>query len=211
MSDRDLLTLMQWLSPAFPVGGYAYSHGLEAAIVAGEVRSGAEVEGWLRDILRFGSGHLDACLLAQALHPAADHAALTDLARALAASAERAEETEAQGGAFTHATNALLEADHPPAPLPVAVGRAAAGLSLAPERVVAMYLHAFFSNLIQGAVRFVPLGQTEGQRILQALHGDIETVAYAAVAAPQNMHSSVFGADMAAMRHEGLEVRIFKT
>jgi urease accessory protein len=57
----------------------------------------------------------------------------------------------------------------------------------------------------------VPLGQTEGQRILQALHIDIENVAAAAVAAPQDLHSSAFGADMAAMRHEDLEVRIFKT
>ncbi|MCU0909675.1 MAG: urease accessory protein UreF [Rhodobacteraceae bacterium] len=178
-TDGDLLKLVQWLSPAFPVGGFAYSHGLETAIAEGRVT---------------------------------DAEALADLAAALAASSERWTETIEQGRAFTAAQNALSGNDFPKAPLPVAVGRAAATLALPPARVAALYLHAFASNLVSAAVRFVPLGQTEGQAVLAALHPVIEAVASeAARTPPEAITTAAFGADLAAMRHEGLEVRIFRT
>ena len=211
-SDGALLTLVQWLSPAFPVGGYAYSHGLEWAISAGLVQDAAGLRGWLADVIGFGSGRSDAVLLALSLAPEADHAALAAYAAALAPAKERLTETLEQGRAFTLATNALLGRDHEPAPLPVAVGRAAAGLGLAVERVVALYLHGFASSLVQGAVRFVPLGQTEGQQVLTALHPVISGVAgWAASAGLDDLGSAGFGSDMAAMAHEGMEVRIFRS
>ncbi|GGH45780.1 urease accessory protein UreF [Frigidibacter albus] len=210
--DSALMTLVQWLSPAFPVGGYAYSHGLEWAISAGLVADAAGLQGWLADVIAHGSGRSDAVLLALALAPGADHAALAAYAGALAPAKERLTETLEQGRAFTLATNALLCADHPPAPLPVAVGRAAAGLGLPVERVLALYLHSFASSLVQGAVRFVPLGQTEGQQVLAALHPVISRIAnWAATAGLDDLGSAGFGSDMAAMAHEGMEVRIFRT
>lgn len=210
--DGALMTLVQWLSPAFPVGGYAYSHGLEWAISSGLVRDAAGLRGWLADIIAHGSGRSDAVLLALALAPGADHAALAAYGRALAPAQERLTETMDQGRAFTLAINALSGADHPPAPLPVAVGRAAAGLGLPVERVVALYLHSFASSLVQGAVRFVPLGQTEGQQVLAALHPVIGQVAgWAATAGLDDLGSAGFGSDMAAMAHEGMEVRIFRS
>ncbi len=210
--DRALLTLVQWLSPAFPVGGYAYSHGLEWAIRAGAVRDAAGLQGWLADVIAQGSGRSDALLLALSLAPGADHAGLAAHARALAPAKERLVETMDQGRAFTLATNALLGQDHAPAPLPVAVGRAAAGLGLPVERVLALYLHGFASGLVQGAVRFVPLGQTEGQQVLAALHPVIGRIArWAAVAGLDDLGSAGFGSDMAAMAHEAMEVRIFRS
>jgi len=210
--DSALMVLVQWLSPAFPVGGYAYSHGLEWAISAGLIKDAAGLQGWLADVITHGSGRSDAVLLALALAPGADHAALAAYASALAPARERLTETLGQGRAFTLATNALLGADHPPAPLPVAVGRAAASLGLPVERVLALYLHSFASTLVQGAVRFVPLGQTEGQQVLAALHPVISRVAgWAATAGLDDLGSAGFGSDMAAMAHEGMEVRIFLT
>ncbi len=61
--DAALLTLAQWLSPAFPVGGFAWSHGIEAAVVSGEVRDAGAVEGWIGAIVARGSGRADAVLL----------------------------------------------------------------------------------------------------------------------------------------------------
>lgn len=207
-----LLTLVQWLSPAFPTGGYAYSHGLEWVIAAGEVRKGADLAGWLGAILRHGAGWQDAVLLAHALKPGADLAALADLARALAPSAERLSETLEQGAAFARATAALTGQDLPARPLPVAVGQAAAGLGLPPGQVIALYLHAFTANLVSAAVRFVPLGQTEGQAVLAALHPEIEAIAaQAAGAALADITTATLAADLAAMRHETMDVRIFKT
>jgi urease accessory protein len=210
--DADLLTLVQWLSPAFPVGGFAYSHGLEWAISEGQVRDAATLEAWLADILDHGSGRADAVLLARAMDPAADLALIAATARALCASKERWTETGDQGRAFTEAVNALTGEDFPPAALPVAVGRAARALDLPAERVAALYLHAFASNLVSAAVRFVPLGQTDGQRVLASLHPLIGRVAREAAATPlEAVVSSVPGADLAAMHHETQPVRIFRT
>ncbi len=207
--DAGLLTLMQWLSPAFPVGGYAYSHGLEAVIAAGDVADADGLERWLSDIIGHGAGRADAVLLTAAM---AGLAGVDDLARALAPSRERWDETIAQGGAFTEAVNAMTGAAFPPVALPVAVGRAAAVLGLAPARVAGLYLHAFASNLVSGAVRFIPLGQTEGQRVLAALHPLILSVAEEAVEmTPEEITSGVPGADLAAMAHEVMDVRIFRT
>lgn len=212
MSDGDLLALTQWLSPAFPVGGYAYSHGLEQAIASGAVATADGLFDWLTDILDLGAGRADAVLLCRAMEAGADTEALGDTARALAASRERWEETRDQGAAFTGAHNALTGAAFAPAALPVAVGRAARALSLAPERVAALYLQAFASNLVSGAVRFVPLGQSEGQAVLGRLQPVILRVATeAAETPPEGIASGVPGADLAAMLHETQEVRIFRT
>jgi urease accessory protein len=211
----DLLVLMQWLSPAFPVGGFAYSHGLEWAISAGEVTGAAELCEWLSDVLEHGAGRVDATLLAQAMDPAADLDGLADLARALAPSAERLAETEDQGAAFARAVSATGPGEVAAMPFPVAFGAAARGLDVAPAQAAALYLHAMVSNLVSGAVRFIPLGQTAGQRALAALHPVIEAVAAAAAAAaaapPGAVASTALGADLAAMRHETMEVRIFRS
>lgn len=206
--NPDLLTLTQWLSPAFPLGSFAYSHGLETVIEDGDVRDSEALTAWISDILEYGTGFVDAVLLAQSL---SGHD-LGEYAVALAASKERLIETQAQGCAFVDTVNALTGAQNAHAPLPVAVGVAAGRLSLSPVEVLSLYLHAFSSNLVSVGVRFVPLGQTEGQVALAALHPTIMDVAErAAQAEMSNISSAGFGADLSAMRHETQEVRIFKT
>ena len=207
----DRLALMQWLSPAFPTGAFAYSHGLEWAIAAGDLRDAASVGAWIADVLRFGAGRTDAILLAHALR-GHDADSLADLARALAPSAERLRETDEQGAAFAATVGALTGRALAPRPLPVALGEAARTLDLPAEEVVALALHAFAANLVSAAVRFLPLGQTEGQRVLASLHPLVAELAREAVAAPLDaLATSAFRADLAAMRHETLDVRIFKT
>ncbi|MDJ0630235.1 MAG: urease accessory UreF family protein [Rhodobacter sp.] len=207
----DLLALTQWLSPAFPVGGYAYSHGLEQVIAAGDVTDAASLSAWLRDVLRFGAGRMDAALLAAA-HRGEDAAWLTQVARSLAASKERWDETEALGRAFAEALRGATGDGPAPMPYPVAVGVAAQALSLGTGTVAEMFLHAFASNLVSCAVRFVPLGQNEGQAVLAGLHGVIVEVAAQAVALPvDEVAASVPRADLAAMAHETMETRIFRT
>jgi urease accessory protein len=207
----DLLTLVQWLSPAFPTGGYAYSHGLEAVMAEGE-RTAEGLRAWIEGVLRFGSGQSDAVLLACALRAGADIAALDAAARAMAGTKERLGETLEQGAAFARTVAALTGRDLPARAMPVAVGEAAAGLDLPAEDVVAVYLHAFVANLVAAATRFAPLGQTEGQRLLAGLHPIIAQMAGWAVSAGlEDIATAAFGADLAAMRHEDLDVRIFKT
>jgi urease accessory protein len=212
MTTPALLTLVQWLSPAFPTGGYAYSHGLEQVITDGAVSDGDSLRRWLADVLTFGAGRQDAVLLALSLRGGADHDALSALARALQTSAERLSETMEQGAAFARAVSALTGRDLPARPLPVAVGQAASTLDLPPAQVLALYLHAFASNLVSAAVRFVPLGQDAGQAVLSALHPVVDGLARDLVDATlDDLQSAALGADLAAMRHETLDVRIFKT
>ena len=94
-----LLSLIQWLSPAFPTGGYAYSHGLEQAVVDGSLTDAPSLRHWLEDILTHGSGRQDAILLACALRPDADQ---LDTAAALA------DEFSAGETRVTHDQNLLL-------------------------------------------------------------------------------------------------------
>ncbi len=210
--SQSLLSLVQWLSPAFPTGGFAYSHGFEVFIAAGEVKTAADVRSWLTQVLRYGAGRQDAILLAHALRPGTDLDALTSLARALAPSAERLSETLQQGAAFARATAALTGQAYAPRPLPIAVGQAAQTLHLPAAQVITLYLHSFAANLVSVAVRFVPLGQTEGQAVLQALHPLITALAdQADRASLDDITSGTFRADMAAMQHETMDVRIFKT
>src|SRR6056297_1844103 len=209
--EAALLTLRQWLSPAFPLGSFAYSSGLEAAIAGGAVRDAAGLRDWLDIVLRHGAGRADAILLHAALR-GEDASALADLARALAASAERARETDEQGAALARTVNALTGAQEPPRPLPVALGVAARPLGLPPVRVAALYLHAFAGNLVSCATRFVPLGQTEGQGALAALAPAIGEVARDTEGVdPARIASAAFGADLAALAHETMDVRIFRT
>jgi urease accessory protein len=209
--NTDLLQLIQWLSPAFPTGGFAYSHGMEVAI-SGGMRSADGVARWISDVLRFGAGQADGVILAHALRAGADFVALDDLARAMAVSKERLSEMVEQGTAFARTVSAVTGRDLAPRALPVAVGEAVAGLAVEPVQVVGVYLHNFAANLVSVATRFVPFGQTEGQGVLAMLHPVIAKVAdWAVDAALEDIGTSALGADMAAMRHETLDVRIFKT
>lgn len=211
-SPAGLLTLVQWLSPAFPTGGYAYSHGLEQVVTDGTVRDGDGLSRWLGDVLRHGAGRQDAILLACALRPDADHDHLAAVARALAPSSERLSETAEQGAAFARAVAAVTGRPMPARPLPVALGEAATPLDLPPAQVIGLYLHAFTSNLVSAAVRFVPLGQNDGQSVLAGLHPQIGALAEeAASLGLDDIWSGALGADLAAMRHETMDVRIFKT
>jgi urease accessory protein len=211
-AEDDLLAIAQWLSPAFPVGAFAYSHGLERAIATGEVRDAPSLEDWLADLLRFGSGRTDAILLSRAMDADADLAALGDWGFALAGSAEREREAAEQGGAFANTVAALTGEAVPFLPYPVAVGAAARRLRLPARRVAAFYLQGFAGNLVSAAVRLLPLGQTEGQRVLAALRPTIAQVAAEAAGAPlAAIGVAAFGAELAAMHHETMSPRIFRT
>src|SRR5271157_3202849 len=143
-ADASLMPLMLWLSPAFPVGSFAYSHGLEWAVEAGDVHDARSLGGWLVDLLSLGAPRADAILFAAAFRAAeaGDWTALLDvnaLAVALGASAERRLETTAQGAAFVAAARGpwdceplrrLEPATEGGVAYPVAVAAAASGHAL---------------------------------------------------------------------------------
>ncbi len=224
MDSGSLYRLLAWLSPGYPVGAFAYSHGLEWAVETGAVADRAGLERWLRDLLAHGGAWSDAVLFARSHDAgrAGDGAALAeinDLAVALSPSSERRLETTAQGNAFLLATRASWPWDDDDAEIipgdcayPVAVAWAAAGHGLPLEAALHAYVHAVAANLISAGVRLIPLGQTDGQRVLAALEGDVaQTVEAAEVADLAALGGCAFLSDVAAMRHETQYTRLFRS
>ena len=188
LSERRsrLYRLLTWLSPGFPVGGYAYSHGLEFAIDSGRVADLNSLLNWFDGVLRFGAAAGDAVLLRAAWQAVdrEDQAALLDAfdyGAAIPGTRELALESKAQGSAFFTAVSAawpelgleryLAGIDRPPKDLcyAVAVGLAAAAAGIPLSDALTAYLHGFAGNAVSAAVRLTPLGQTTGLKALAAL------------------------------------------
>ncbi|WP_456390373.1 urease accessory protein UreF [Profundibacter sp.] len=214
MNPAALHKLTQWLSPSYPVGAFSYSHGLETAISEGEIICAANLENWLRDILNHGAGRNDAIFLVQA-YRAEDTCTLADISELAAAfnpSAERMLETMSQGAAFAKTTQSIWPDDLPEMPYPVAIGAAARQHNLPLAETVALYLHSFTANLVSAAVRFVPLGQTEGQQVLSDLFDTIDKITEnAETLTIDDLGGCSYRADMASMKHETLHTRIFRS
>lgn len=211
MRTDHLLTLTQWLSPAYPIGAFAWSHGLERAVSRGDVSDAASLADWLHAVLAHGAGRSDAILLCAA-YSAEDATPVAELAAALAPSQERKAETLQQGAAFAATTRAVWGLNLPDMAYPVAVGRAAMGVGLPLEPVVHVWLQGFASNLVQCAQRLLPLGQTAGQRILYDLTATILAVGQEAlVASLDDIGSATFAVDTASMQHKAQYARIFRS
>lgn len=236
MAGREQLLILSWLSPSFPVGSYSYSHGLEAAVEAGMIADRPSCEGWLRGLLTQGSGRQDAWLLVRAHRAVRDNdlprlVALTELGEAMRPTAELALESRAQGEAFlslvrvvwpdptVEAYAELLEAGDRKPVYPVAVAVATAAHQVAVADAVMAYLHAFVANLISAAVRLVPLGQTDGQRLMASLESDLLALTERTLAGPaddaRHDHewpgSATPTADWSSLAHETQYTRLFRS
>lgn len=212
MTTTDpILTLHQLFSPAFPVGAFAYSHGLETEVQAGRVTDAAHLQDWIATVLKHGAGWSDAVLFTSAA-TGADPDTLADLAIAMAPSAERRQETLLQGGAFAQTVAQIWDVDLPTGPYPVVAGQAVALLSLPAEDALRLYLQAMVSNLAAAGVRLVPLGQTDGQRIVQALSPLCTDLAARAWEADlDDLGGFAPLVDIASQHHEALYSRIFRS
>ena len=224
--EKALYRLMAWLSPAYPVGAFSYSSGLEWAVEAGDVTTAAALRGWLAAMLSDGAAYCDAVLFAQAYRAStADEAhglaEAAELAAALSPSRERFLETTAQGRAFLDATQAawpcasldrLVAIWSGPLAYPIAIGVAAAGHGVPLTPALAAYLQALTANWVSAAVRLIPLGQTDGQRTIAALEPAVAATLQRALAASlDDIGGAAFRADIASMRHETQYTRLFRS
>lgn len=220
-----MLPLLAWISPAFPVGAFAYSHGLEWAAEAGDVIDEASLGFWLGDLLAHGAGRNDAILFG-ASHDAAraaDPAALDEanaLALALAPSGELRLETAQQGRSFLDAVLAAwpapvlseLAAGRDEIAYPVAFGLAAAAHALPRRAAAEAVLFGFAQNLVSAAIRLGIVGQTGGSRVLAGLATPIRNIAADAEhLTPDDLGSSTFRADLGSFRHETQYTRLFRS
>ncbi|TCM58309.1 urease accessory protein [Rhizobium sp. PP-F2F-G48] len=216
---QALLRLMSWLSPAFPIGAFSYSSGLEQAVADGGVADAASLQDWLSGALAQGAGWNDAVLLAESYRAAGEverlHA-VAALAEAMAGSQERQMETMLQGEAFLAAASAWPTGNEDRLPervaYPVAVGTVAGLHGAGLEPAIAAYLHASASNQISVAIRCGVLGQRAGVAVLAALETEIAvTAARAAASSLDDLGSAGILADIAGVRHETLASRLFRS
>jgi urease accessory protein len=211
---RQLLQLLAFMSPAFPVGSFAYSHGLEWAIDDGNVKSADDVREWIESLLVHGSGWNDAVLFATA-YDASDEVreGIDELALALAASRERTLETSDLGQSFAKAVATLSAGDTMKfQTYPVAVAAACQKTCIDKRSGLLAYLQAFSNNLIAVAVRLVPLGQTKGLEVMRELMPVIVTTVERALKAKlDDLGSSTMLSDISAMRHETQYSRVFRS
>jgi urease accessory protein len=226
MAD-PLYRLLAWLSPAYPIGAFSYSHGVETAVEEGFIKDRASLVGWLHTVLTDGTGRVDGALFAAAWR-AADAKdwqtfdAVAERAAAWRGTSEMALESRQQGGSFLSITkNAWKHPDLDAAherlageiALPVAVALAAAVHGIALEMALSGYLHAFTANLISAAVRTVPLGQTDGQLALAALEAYVSQTVRAAIAVQSldEVGTATPLLDWCSLKHETQYTRLFRS
>ena len=209
MPAEHLLILQNWFSPAFPVGAFSYSGGLETAIARGAVHDRDSLADWLTVSLLNGTAFTDAVCLRAALAGGE----VNDLCLALCAGAERYRETTELGVAFANVMRETQDVDLPEGlAYPVAVGLAARAFGLAPQATLAAFLQGFCMNQISVAVRAVPIGQIEGQSCLRSLMPVIErALETVMVTSPDEMGSFALAGDLCALEHETAEQRIYRT
>lgn len=229
ISDPALYRLMTWLSPGFPVGSYTYSHGIEYAVEAGLVGDRESLSQWIAEILLRGSGRVDGMFVtaawsAVALDDAEALARVSEIAEVFRGTAETAMESLAQGKAFLDAVRGAwpdprlddwsrdLSAANRSPTYPVAVGVAAALAGVPRRSAVCAYLHAFAANLVSAGVRLVPLGQSDGLRVMAALEEAVEAASDNALNGDlEDIGTATFMVDWTSMQHETQYTRLFRS
>lgn len=210
MRTDPVLTLHQWFSPAYPVGSFNFSHGLDWAVQAGDVSDAAGLQAWIEDVLHHGAGRADALFLAAAY--GGDAGEIDTIARAFAPSAERLAETVLQGAAFCRITADVWGADVASLTYPVAVGRAAGLCALPLNLTSTLYLQAFVANLVGAGQRLGVLGQTQAQGMVRDLSSACASIAAQTESGDLDLLSgTAFLSDIASMKHETQYSRMFQT
>ena len=224
-----LYKLLSWMSPGFPIGAYAYSHGIEFAVESGQVTDEETLRDWIEGILMYGTGRTDTIFLASAWRAVCDgdEALLkttAELAAAYRGTAELALENEAQGVAFIDAVSAAwpgLELERWTLlltqseitlsyPVAVAIATGSSGIPLADS--LTAYLHGVAANLVSAVVRLIPLGQTSGQRILAQLQRAVaESAENNAVQSLEDLGSAAPMIDWTSAQHETQYTRLFRS
>lgn len=220
--DRELQALLRltaWLSPAFPVGSFAYSGGLERAVADGLVKDAGMLRRWLETLTGNGSVWNDAVLLAESHRSHSDAAYLAELAElaaALAGSRERHQETILLGEAFLTAAQAWPDDVFGRLPkmaaYPVAIGAVTGAHGIQLDKALAAFLHAYLSQAVSAGIRLGVAGQKDGVAILAGLEEHVMNIAArAARSGLEDLGSATVQADIAGLRHETQQTRLFRS
>ena len=224
-----LLRLQTWLSPAFPIGSYSYSHGLEWAVEAGHVHDRGSLVDWLQADLCYGSGRNEAIFFSEAWRCGMgdDRAMLLEIAELAAAcrgTSELALESSQQAAAciatlrqawpdrvLDWLSEKLCERHVQPS-LAVVLGVRSARQGIPVSLALPAFLLSQVANLVTAGVRLIPLGQTNGQRAIAGLEEAVLAAsAQARRATIDDLGSAAFMVDLACMAHETQYTRLCRS
>lgn len=219
---RQQQLLLAWFSPSFPIGGFAFSHGLEWAHESGTLTTLSDISNWLTDLIEHGSARQDTILLCEAYRAAGAGdgealASVIELAAALQPSRERQLEATVQGKAFLHVVGAAYPATLPPVDatritLPIAIGLAGAVHGIALGDLALAFVSSFVANLCSAAVRLGIVGQTDGQRAIAAMQPVVARLAASAgTLTLADLGSAALRSDLFSMQHETQYSRLFRS
>jgi urease accessory protein len=223
------LRLQSWLSPAFPIGSYSYSHGLEWAVEAGYIKDRQSLVDWLEADLCYGSARNEAIFFSEAWRSARDDDRgklfeIAELAAAYRGTSEFALESSQQALAcratlaqvwpdrLLDSLSQLLSDRHVPLVLAVVLGVRSASEGIPVSLALPAFLQSYIANLVTAGVRLIPLGQTDGQVAIAALEQAVLAAsAQARKATMDDLGSSAFMVDLASMAHETQYTRLFRS
>lgn len=222
-TDLPLLRLMHLVSPSLPIGSFTYSQGVEWAVESGWIGTADELESWLENLLHTGMTYLDIPVF-QRLYLALekqDKASLEHWIAYLNASRETSELLQEEKNRGRALTDLLIALDVPLAAAwkPTFMQNQAAAFALAAvhwhiplPQAAGGYLWGWLENTVLSAVKIIPLGQTQGQKILHRMTPQIPDVVENALAVKdEEMGASSPALAIASSRHETQYTRLFRS
>ncbi len=222
MKPSALLSLLQFASPALPVGAYSYSEGLEILVEEGIITEGLSLERWLQDGLRFGSVRVEAAIVKRG-YEAMAQGELEKLRYwncwilAMRETEELRQQTLQMGRSLCYLLqelepnrrSPLLESDWT---YPMALAIASAHHQIPLLETLLAYLHSWAANLITAGVKLIPLGQTTGQQLLHKANPLIVEITTEILTLPEeHLYSCSWGLALASMAHETQYTRLFRS
>lgn len=206
--------LLQLASPTLPVGAYSYSGGLEAAVEAGVVKDAATAQAWIGDVLEFSLGRMEVLILLRLMKRPEDRKHWNEVFLASRETAELRAETLQMGFSLNKLLPELglerLEMDE--ISFPAAFAHAAASWGIAPKDALVSYLWAWMENQVMAAIKAVPLGQTDGQKILFSLSSSLSVLVEKALSmTDDDLGNFAPGLAMLSSRHETQYSRLFRS
>jgi urease accessory protein len=227
INNNHLTALMAWFSPGFPVGGFAYSHGLETAIDNRIIDNKSSLTEWLKGALFFGSPNNDAIILKEIYEATIreDYKALKDvssLALTLNVAQELTDESIVQGNAFwriiktawPHSDFISIQKQLPKNTIvyPVAVAIAAAKHNIPVLASLLAYLQAFVMNGVSAGIRLGLIGQTDGQVIIKELQSSVfKSANQSIVSSIDSLGTATLMIDLMSIKHETQTTRLFRS
>lgn len=223
LTTQALLSLLQLVSPALPVGAYTYSDGLETLVQANQITDAAALEQWLTQELQYGAIRVEAAVLIRAYQCADRNLerlnAWNQWLSAFRETEELREQSWQMGRSLSRLladlqpeTQPILSACGEPCNIAIAFAVAATVWQIDPMAAVLGYLHSWAANLVNAGVRLIPLGQTQGQQILLHLACPIEQASQQVLELKdEQLECCSWGVSMASMTHETLYSRLFRS